>query len=254
MKKKVWISFIASAITVSALIIGIHAYNSSKRQKYAENEFDTTEIQVAVVENANDNTNPAPTPNSLTWTEENGTCTTQKTVQIKNVDAEEENNPDAYIRVAIVPRWVTTPADSQSTIASTFEADVSAYQSTVTDGNTTSLVDYKPFGKLADISITNNTYTMGDVTFILADDWNTNWIFNPKDGYFYYKKKVAPNETTSVLLSSVSVPSSVIKFDTNVTLQIDILTDAVQTEGNAFYTLYPDCGITVDDKGELESS
>lgn len=40
-----------------------------------------------------------------------------------------------------------------------------------------------------------------------ADGWDNNWSFNPKDGYFYYKTVLKKNDSTQLLLDSVTLCS-----------------------------------------------
>jgi hypothetical protein len=103
-----------------------------------------------------------------------------------------------------------------------------------------------------------NTYTMGAVTFTLDSKWSDNWIFNPKDGYFYYKTKVAPGGKTEKLLEKVSIEASTkdAMDSAGVSLQVDVIADSIQTntDANAIYKRWGDAetlGITVGEDGTL---
>ena len=79
-----------------------------------------------------------------------------------------------------------------------------------------------------------NKITAGDFVFELASDWATNWFY--KDGFFYCKKVLAPNETTALLLKKVSLASTdqatKDKYK-DLEVKVDVLSDILQAEGGA---------------------
>jgi hypothetical protein len=116
----------------------------------------------------------------------------------------------------------------------------------------TTNTEFKPFGELTAITFSGSTYTMGDVTFTLDGSWNDNWFFNSVDGYFYCKKAVKPGDSTPLLLASLSVDKT--KKDTtykDVTLEVDIISDSIQTGGGAVSARWGASKITIDSNGAL---
>lgn len=213
----------------------IFAIYNHKSIKSAENNFIPSEITNAVQENGDDNENPV-SQKTLTWTLDGGNYyTATKEVKILNVDVAGENHTDAYIRVCMIPRWVRTVRETDT--------------SHETEIDVTNAAGYTGFGNITDIKIdeNTNTYTMGDIEFKLADDWSANWIYNEKDGYFYYKKIVPPGGTTEILLENVSISKEKYeRIDEDIFLRVDIISDSIQTEGGALDARWAASGITID--------
>jgi hypothetical protein len=114
-------------------------------------------------------------------------------------------------------------------------------------------------GDMTDISITNNAFTMGDVTFTLDEKWSDSWFFNETDGYFYCKNIVKVGATTQPLLSSVSIGKTTLsKINTEnpgVSLEVDVLSDSIQTKGGAVAARWGDsAGVEIGDDGTLQVS
>jgi hypothetical protein len=111
--------------------------------------------------------------------------------------------------------------------------------------NNNEYLDIASFGEFKNLTIDDtNSFKIGDVTFTLVENWDYYWIYNPNDGYFYYKYVVPVGEKTTQLLKSVSIDDSKFyrhkttdsdgKLVTNpITLRVDILSDAVQALGGA---------------------
>lgn len=233
-KKSTVIIAAAVAIAGSAAIF---ALTETKTVKVKENYVNPATINIAVRENGNSsNSNAALTNSKIYWSAVDDDYVTKKEVKIANIASSSANKAPAYIRVCLLPRWAKT--DSTST-----KIDVAVAG------------DYTQFGDLTavDWSEDKTSYTMGDVTFTLADDWADNWIFNPNDGYFYYKKIVEPGESTELLLKTVSISKDVLQDGVN--LQVDVLSDAIQTVGGALdgeYGRWQESGVIIGDDGELK--
>jgi alternate signal-mediated exported protein len=79
-----------------------------------------------------------------------------------------------------------------------------------------------------------NKVVMGDLTFELASDWAAHWFY--KDGYFYYRKVLAPGEQTPNLLLSVyltvDTPAIREKY-VNTDVTVEVFADILQAEGGA---------------------
>lgn len=228
---------IIGLLTVSAAVI------NQKLIKSETNDFTPAEISIAVQENESTNT-AAETEMEVEWvlSEDENTYMADKEVQILNVDMEKENNGDAWVRVCMIPRWT----GKDPTIKEENEED----EVTNTNWNIT----YDSLGadpeSLTGITIKNNSYQLNDVTFLLDSMWSEEWFFNVEDGYFYCKNKIAPGGTTPRLLSKVAVSKEKLDDDyKGLSLQIDILSDAIQTEGGAVKARWKT--VHIDENGQL---
>lgn len=119
---------------------------------------------------------------------------------LKAVRLQNTGTVDAYLRAMIVP---------------TFRGD---------EGSQACDVDYStvPSGYIM-VTAPDGVKTY---KLFLADDWGTSWYFSPTDNVFYHRDFVKKGQTTNLLLQSV-----VKSGDDWKDLNIDILADAVQTEG-----------------------
>lgn len=217
-------------------------YVETKNQKNAENRFVPSVIKTAVqeeggIEDGGGNTE-AEYSNEYAWEKDVGgdgtdIYTAPKKVKILNVNNTNENNADAYIRVCIIPGWVCEMGIGGADDSKEGSADDS--EAAPVDIDVTNYAGLSDFGTLTRISISDNVYAMGDVTFTLADDWSDNWIFNSQDGYFYHKTMVKPGETTGRLLEKVSVTEGTMEAmnAAGVSLKVDVLVDSIQTEAGA---------------------
>ena len=228
---------------VAAVIIGTAVLTTSavtnNLQKEKKNDFVPAVISLAVVENNDDNSEPEK-KSKLEWKETVGEdkYTAEKKVEIVNLNNENVNNTSAYIRVCINPRWTSEVTVDEGT----------ENESTVSIDTDLPLTN---FGALTGINIESNSYTMGDVTFHLANDWSDNWFYNSKDGYFYCKSVIAIGKKTPPLLDYVTISSDTKqKLESlGAKLTVDILADGIQSEGKAADTMWTNIKINSD--GEL---
>ena len=222
----------AAVLTTSAVTDNLH--------KEKKNDFVPAVISLAVVENNDDNSEPEK-KSELDWTKIGGEdkYKAEKKVEIANLNNKNENNTSAYIRVCINPRWTSEVTVDEGT----------ENESTVSIDTDLPLTN---FGALTGINIESNSYTMGDVTFHLANDWRDNWFYNSKDGYFYCKKVIAFGKKTPELLDSVTISSDTKEqLDSlGAKLTVDILADGIQSEGKAAAKMWENIKINAD--GELE--
>jgi hypothetical protein len=286
----VWIG-LAGIIVVAACGITIKAVYNYKSIKSIDNDFTPAQISIAVQENDNNNEkavyiSPDSGDDSLTWklSSDSNTYTTDKEVTVKNLNVATENNADAYVRVAMIPRWIrrvyidetgqmydaipttetSSGGEANSTDDTASEEPSTAVEHTYTEQDIDVMsANYKSFGQLTDIKIKDdNTFVMGDVTFVLNADWEKYWVFNPKDGYFYYKSALPPESKddegnvvagiTQPLLEKVSISADTYKTvnTDGLYLRVDILADAIQTEGNAVTNRWASSGITINSETE----
>ncbi|NMC57694.1 MAG: hypothetical protein GYA50_10785 [Eubacteriaceae bacterium] len=142
--------------------------------------------------------------------EENGNVTAGNTViltpsgtnVIKQVQILNTQNPhevDCYIRVMLVPVFRTN------------------------EGTLAANVTLNPSGNNISVTAPNGE----SVTFVLANGWEHDWIYD--NGYFYYKNIVHPGQETTMLLNNVTVSDEGL-WDS---LCIEVLSDSIQAEGNA---------------------
>lgn len=242
----------AGAALIVVVCSIVSAITQSKLIREEENHFYPAKIDIAVQENDDKNESPT-SEKDLTWTKNGEIATAQKAVQIKNLNQNGKNNADAYIRVCLIPRWCQTlPMEANGNALAIGSPQPDAVQ---TEVDVTNLMDVADFGDLKDVKIKKNTYQLGDVTFTLADDWETNWFFNPKDGYFYCRNPVAPGETTALLLKEVSISTNVLsKIEEGVHLRIDVLSDSIQTEGGAIDARWANAGVAIYKDTETNQS
>jgi hypothetical protein len=89
---------------------------------------------------------------------------------------------------------------------------------------------------------------MGDITLHFASDWETNWLY--RDGYFYYRTVLSTGETTTRLLSGVTLtsntPEMIAKYQ-NIVVEITVLSDVLQSNQDAL----ANWGVTVDGSGNV---
>lgn len=226
--KRIVFCFVVMTILAVGMIIAAAAGTKSLI-KEKHNQFLPAVISLAVVENDKVNTDYK-LMNQLQWKKADDNYKADKKVNIMNLDKDDENNADAYIRVCIIPRWEAKITGSNENGLGdniiTVDADL----------------PLEDFGSFAGLNIEESakSYKMGPITFNLDDKWNEKWFYNSKDGYFYYKDVVHFGSSTEPLLKSVTI-SEVTKsildsYGANLT--IDILTDGIQSEGNAIDNMW----------------
>ena len=118
----------------------------------------------------------------------------------KEVKIQNNGTVDTYVRVKLVPSWEFAQTSSNVT------ADAGSFQ-------------------LGQPKLEGNAlvYGDGDVTLVLAENWQSNWIY--QDGTFYHKSPVKAGETSALLLKEVKVKDMADFED----LQVDVLSEAIQT-------------------------
>lgn len=225
--KRIVFCFVVMTILAVGMIIAAAGTKSLIREKH--NQFLPAEISLAVVENGKENTDYK-LMNQLKWEKVDNNYETDKKIEIANLDKADENNTDAYIRVCIIPRWtVEINGSNENGLGDniiTVDADL----------------PLDNFGSFVGLNIDESakSYNMGPIIFNLDDNWNENWFYNSKDGYFYYKDVVHFGSSTEPLLKSVTISEETksILDSYGANLTIDILTDGIQSEGNAIDNMW----------------
>lgn len=247
-KSVIVIETIIIALAVTAIGFIVYAALKQHDDDMAVNKFVPADVKIAVQENDGDNSEETPEfENEITWTPEGDTYKAVKQVCVKNLSGD-KNNADAYIRVCLISRWkIQVRVESNISENNEATADYSGYT-------------LNAFPE----TISNNSLVMGvtgddninrTVTFTLASDWNDNWIY--KDGYFYCKSVIEPDEETPLLLESVSVDKD---FFTEFTskygcdFQVDVIADSIQANGGAVDVRWSESGIQINsDTKNLET-
>ena len=225
--KRIVFCFVVMTILAVGMIIAAAGTKSLIKEKH--NQFLPAEISLAVVENDGVNTGYE-LINDLQWTKDDDIYKANKKVEITNLDKDDENNADAYIRVCIIPRW-------EAKITGSNENGLGDNDITV-DAD----LPLEDFGSFAGLNIEESakSYKMGPITFNLDDNWNEKWFYNSKDGYFYYKDVVQFGKSTESLLKSVTISEETkeVLDSYGANLAIDILADGIQSEGNAIDNMW----------------
>ncbi|MCC8168299.1 MAG: hypothetical protein LIO37_03045 [Clostridiales bacterium] len=167
----------------------------------------------------------------FTWTSDgdNGYYATKR-IQLQNVEA--TGSTSGYVRAAIIPSWSVSSDDESGTLDNESLAEYGLSSL----GELTDLVFVDDDGNEAASWREASAYRMGDVTFELSDGWVDGWVYNDKDGYFYYKAIVDPGmATTTLLLESVQISDEIydIMRESGIELQVEVLADAVSTQSGA---------------------
>lgn len=114
-----------------------------------------------------------------------------------------------------------------SIVAYLTDADKKINTATIGGSNITVTEDFDPPDKMKpgdvipkDVKVKNlgpsscfvrvkAVFTNEDVLSYCTVDWNTkDWVYNSEDGYYYYKTAIKKNQSTSSLLTKVTISSS----------------------------------------------
>ncbi|MCD7741622.1 MAG: hypothetical protein LUI06_05415 [Ruminococcus sp.] len=229
--------------------------SDSNIERTTSNEFDPVDIKLEVIESGLDSSTDSGSSaktNTVSWTDSGDDKIATKPVQVKVLSNDDTssstNTAPSYIRVALVPRFVTTvvveETDSYGSVIDSSSVDVDVMAGANAYETDSSQLD--TFDDINKVTVSGNSFKNGDVTFNLVSDWSDNWLYC--NGYFYYKKAVDPGETTAQLLESVSISGTT--YNTldkyGLELEIDVLTDGIQTEGGAVDARWTDVEISTD--------
>ncbi len=200
MKSKKFLAL--AGVAALAVVGGSFAYYSSFNE--FNNEFDTTNYSTSSTEKFN------PNGDNKDW---------KPGVEVeKKIFATNTGDGDVWVRIKFSEKWMKQ--DENHTLLTLGSADVTEpdnpYHFTSKDGldkfgfrsSFDNSKDYQGIGDDYDKDGNVSQDSGSVVGKTLAADWQNNWYFNEKDGYFYYKK-VLTNEdgknTTADLLESVTL-------------------------------------------------
>lgn len=83
------------------------------------------------------------------------------------------------------------------------------------------------FSSPVSVSGQSPTMTLGDFTLYFNPDWEKDWFFNEKDGYFYYRKILPKGGETEVLLMGMSQNNF---GGDEVKVKLEVLGDAMEAD------------------------
>lgn len=79
-----------------------------------------------------------------------------------------------------------------------------------------------------------NNVVMGDFTFVLADDWSTNWFY--KDGFYYCRQVIEAGGSTPLLMKKVTLTADTDEMKAkykDYKIKVDVAAGILQAEGGA---------------------
>lgn len=212
-----------------SLLLAVSVYAVVRSTKSILNTFSPSEVSIAVVENDSEYTTPsAKTVDLVEDTVSDETVlSAKKVVSVKNVSP--NSAQEVFVRVCLFSKFLNSEL--------------------ATDNKYQIFIPYEEFKE----TLSGNTFKQGDVTFVLADNWSTNWTYH--NGYFYYKGGgnggvLANGETTKTLLSSVYISKDRYKYysDKGADLKVVVLADAIQSVGRAVENRWQGSGLSSNDK------
>lgn len=202
-------SLLALAAAVPVIVFAVVYYSNSRK-----NTFKPAEADILVQENDGEETVSGDELKDQTYTMvqevQNGTYYTNKTVQI----IDRRSNPGEALRVSFVPMW----EDEDGNICGGVDG--------VTDIRSTALVDNS---KLVFRDGSGNTV----ITLYLKAGWNDSWSYDEGSGCFLFSGSLSSDKSTPELITKVEISDAVHTSAKDLTLQLDVLADAIQTGGGA---------------------
>lgn len=194
MKSRKILVLVASVLLIGTLLAGSATFAMlSNQTNTKQNVFTDANPSTDIVENSSE----TPDSSNVIPTDGNGA---EKQVSIKNT-----GDIPLYIRVMLIPGWKME--------------------------NGTAQAGGMEFG--TEVVFEGNRMIMGDLTMELAADWEDNWLYDAQSRYFYYKSSVAPGDATALLLEKVLLPEDKATQEDWDNLQVEVLTDTIQSEGGA---------------------
>lgn len=211
-ERGIFLAILFSSVIVTGIVAYAISYLSNKRQ----NQFKKITPNIQIEENNDDHPQDmSETPRKIVFTLSEGVYTAEKQVTIHN----ESGKDDEFVRVKLVPSWVTE--DSGATY-------VCANIEGISDFAKQSLNEQR--NKL----IVTNFYDEPILTYVLHRNWEDDWTFDETDQCFYHIG-ILPSGEASMLIDSVEISTDIYQqtVDGQYYLCIDVLADAIQQYGDA---------------------
>ena len=213
-QKKLRFSLIM-AITVSlmsASIIAVAAILPQLQPTPRQNEFEPVTPQIAIKENDSE-PQPTATNEMIFYPDEDKTkYTADKKVQITN------SGNDEYIKVALIPQWY----DSKGRLCGGLE-NISNFGIPQEPDMLNHTQKY--------INSQNTDFVI--LTYHLSPNWSNYWQYDKNTGFYHYKNILKKGQTTEPLILSVEVSAEVYQLSSEYELQIDVVTESIQTTATA---------------------
>lgn len=203
-------------MTITAILMGTGilavAAILPQLQRERENNFVPAQEQIAIKEN---DSSPAATAEKeipLTESEDKSVYTLEKKVEITN------QKNDAYLKAALIPQW--------------YDADGRLC------GGLGSISDFG-YAKAPDLITNTQQYVSAQkdsfviLTYHLSPDWSKYWRYDEATGYYHYLTPLTRGATTEPLILGAEIPAEVYALSEGLTLQIDVITDSIQTNADA---------------------
>lgn len=190
-KKKVAAAIIAMAIVLTAGTIAL----LSQVTQAANNNFKGAVVNVGVVENGTNKTleDSINSQNTNTYATMDTTNGIEKEVAIKNINSTEYPTTDTYVRVRLVPKLVWN--------------DNTEYA-----------------GQTACANLTSANVTYGFVPGTDSAQWMAATDSTNGETYYYYTKALAPDETSTQLISHVTYSGEIPQ---NQHFELEVLTEGI---------------------------
>lgn len=194
----------ASIIAVAAIL--------PQLQKDRTNEFDPATAQIEIKEN---NSTPQATSEKeliLDTDEEKSKFTVDKKVQITSSKNEE------YIKAALIPQWYDAAGRLSAGLG-----DISDFGLAQEPDTVKNIQQY--------VSSQNENFVI--LTYHLAADWSDYWTYDKDTGFYHYKNSLKKGQSTEPLILSVEMSADVYELSEGYELQIDVITESIQTNADA---------------------
>ena len=202
------------AITLSLMGVSIIAVAAilPQLQKDRTNEFEPATAQIEIAENEETPHPTAKTELTLTDNEDKSGYIVDKKVQITSSKNEE------YIKAALIPQWY----DADGRLCAGL-GDISDFGIAKAPDTVKNIQQY--------ISSQNNNFVI--LTYHLDSDWNKYWKYDETTGFYHYKNALKKGQTTEPLILSVEISADVYELSKDYHLQIDVITESIQTNADA---------------------
>lgn len=202
------------AITLSLMALSILAVAAilPQLQKDRTNDFDPAAAEIKIGEN---DSVPQPTSEkelTLEPDEERSKYTVDKKVQITS------SKNDEYLKAALIPQWYDAAGRLCGGLGELSDFGIAREPDTVKN-----IQQY--------VSAQNENFVI--LTYHLAPDWSKYWTFDKDTGFYHYKSSLKKNETTEPLILSVELSADVYALAEDYQLQIDVITESIQTSAGA---------------------
>ena len=211
-KKKIIVCCIITLLFIAPIIVLAAIYSSTERK----NKFIPAEAEIEILESGAENPKGSKLTNEYTFTKntDDDNYSVAKPVQI----IDKRSNSGEDLRVCLVPMWYDSEGDVCGGIDGV--TDISDIKLDETEKK---LVYYTGAG----------TSRTPIITLYLSSGYASNWEYK-SDGCFYYSGNVADDNSTLLLVERVEITKSVYDATEGYELRLDVLADALQTNGDAY--------------------